>query len=915
MVAQKAGKAKPTIESSSQKLIFQDGGQIGGELVEITKDEIVWRRPDASEPLRFPRGDVRRIATEPAMQESTNGFPGGFMIFNPPQENSKTPPKPASATLKLPGGDWLFGDVASADGQSFDLMLEDGAKVTVGRPQIEWVQFGITPAPALGFSGSALDMEGWLPATGTMELAGHTLIARDTTWIGHVISPPKHFEVDFEVPADAEEGTRLWLQPFGPQPNCYGTGTTEIRFGKKEISAMLFIDKFERQNSPLPKEVQAEKEPAKYRVYYDGIEKRIIVKRNGRQLGDWKFVKEKDQPNGAGHPREIQINGICFDREDRGPGREVLKFNQLRIQPWNGVVPKEEESGESQDQLTQNAGAPLFGKLESIAAKEFIFSGAPHARDAGTFLRFANTPATLAAAEAKVEFGLQGEFTARNLEIRDGKLRCETAFAKSLEVPMKALQRITFQAAEAPVAASENVLVFKNGDDLPGKALSAALNGTVRWRTTHGQELEFQTGRIAGIRLAGSRDTPPTGGATVELRTGERLRGKLVAFDEKQLHLEHAQLGALALDRAQVWHLFPNPQLEVFEGGREPGTWFWDGPAVERRGNKAATGDKKFRRAQSWVYLDGTYILRSNGNTTSFDTDELPGLKREINPAMDRFEVRIDANSPVVNTSNFIVTLTNKENTTTLTATISYSDINLVVMNAASRRRPNWRDIPLQDKLGELNSRRALRLFVNTKTGTCDIAVNGVLFAHLGQDAGDRLLKSQYSVRIQPYPIAGGPYAGGASCILSNIWIGPWSGELPHAATTDAATTALVNGDAAAGLPKAMHDGKLTIESDLGELDLPFEKALAIDFGGPLEPRHAAARIRLADGTAINVDQFNWNGMQLVAHSPVLGDLRLPANAASELIFDPAPARAPLPVDTKKVAQKIQNNGIVPVVP
>ena len=56
--------------------------------------------------------------------------------------------------------------------------------------------------------------------------------------------------------------------------------------------------------------------------------------------------------------------------------------------------------------------------------------------------------------------------------------------------------------------------------------------------------MEFQPGRIAGIRLAGAvRAAEPkaaVSAATIELRSGERLRGRLLALDENHLQLEHS---------------------------------------------------------------------------------------------------------------------------------------------------------------------------------------------------------------------------------------------------------------------------------------------------------------------------------------------------------------------------------------
>ena len=819
---------------------------------------------------------------------------------------AKADDKPVPATLKLPGGDWLFGKVTSGDGENFSVRLDDGTPVAVTRPQIEWVQFGQAPAPAFGFSGTMLDMEGWLPQSAAMDLAGQTLTVKGTQWIGRSISPPKRFELSFELPEDSEEGTQLWLQPFGPMPNCYGPGTVEIRFGKKEISRNLFIDKFDQQTSPLSKEAQQDKGPAKYRVFYDGGEKRIVVQRNGRLVGDWKFFdkKEKDPPVVNAEARDFQFNVLAFDRDDRMNGIPVnrdqtphfLKFNRLRFQPWDGTVPKEGDAEDGQDRLSDGEAALLSGKLEYVTETDLRLSGELRGIHDGAFIQFSNPPSgILAGAEAKVTLGRKGEFIVRNLEIRDGKLHGETAFANALDLPLSALRTIAFPAP-APAPAPVDLLVFKNGDELRGKALSAALGGPVRWRTSSGQEVEFQPARLAGLRLAGSTDAadgkPAESGVVVELRTGEKLRGKLMAFDEKQVRLQHPQLGPVAVDRSRLWRLFPNPQFEGIDGARAPGGWAWAYPPGGQKGDKTKSAD-----SEPVVYLDGTYIARGQENSGSFSLTDLPGLQHEMKPALDRFELRVQATTPGTDASNFVLVLEGKDDTG-LNAFFSYNQLQMMVMNSRFQPRRGWRNIPLDEKLGDSNTRRALRLFVDTKAGTCDVVVNGVHLVRLGQEASERLLKSQYTVRIAPYPGQEMP------TILSNLWIGPWSGDLPQTTAADEGGTALANGDVVPRVPKAMHEGKFTIESELGDLDLPVEKALAVDFGGAIDEQRAAARIRLADGSAVNVDAFHWDGHELAAHSLVLGEVRLPAEAVHELIFDPPLPRPPANVAMKKTAQQ-----------
>ncbi len=886
-----ANKASAAKEGYGQTLIFKDGRELRGEVVEISKEQILWKRPDASEPLRFTRNEVRRIVTGAVGQPTQNIF----TRFFGGRANQGKGEAPMAVTLKLPGGDWLFGKVTSDDGQSFTVRLGDKTQFAVPRDRIEWMQINSMPVPAFGFSGSALDMEGWLPATATTELVDSTLAIKGTPWIGRGITQPDRFELSFDLPADTEEGTRLWLQPFGPQPNCYGQGTTEIRFGRKEISHLLFIDKFERIKSPLPKEDLEDKGPGKYRVFYSDAEKRVIVMRNGHQIGDWKYTSEKDAAGNAVAVRDFRFNGICFDREDQGQSGKALKFSRLRMLPWNGVLPKEGVTADSQDQLTEMKGAPLPGKLESMAEKEITFSGAAHKVEAGAFIQFPLHPdAALADAEAKLDFGQQGEFSVRHLEARDGKLYCETSFASTLELPLSALQRLTFPLQSAPASAATDAIVFKNGDELSGKMLSAGLPGPVRWRTLNEQEVEFDPSRIAGLRIARKAATTEplkadANAAMVELRSGERLSGKVLALNEKQIQLEHARLGSLTLDRSQLWHLFPNPRLRASDGVLAPGGWKWTDPAANAEGRP-----KKTMETAHWVHMDGTYFVRNEGNVSFFDATTMPGLEHVITSDMERFEIRVETTGFSGGAGNFLMTLMGK-NTTSLNATLSYSELQAVVIDPHGRQ-PNWKEIPLQEKLGNNNSQRSLRLFVDTKAGTCDFVINGVHVARLGHDKIDRLLKGQYTVRVVPYP--------NQVSLLSNIWVGPWTGELPRVETEAAGATALANGDVAPGIPKCMLEGKLVIDSELGELNLPLDKTLALDFGGTMDPKRTPARLRLEDGTTLNVETFRWDGNELTAHSLTLGDFRLPADIVQEIIYDPAVPRAPMAVMPRALAQK-----------
>ena len=874
-------------------LVFQNGRQFRGELSEITKDEIVWKRADAKTPLRFPRSEIRRVLLT---DEVVAGSP--FMQFTPAARGKKAEDKTSGepATIKLPGSDWLFGNVLSADGETFGLDLGANANLTVTRSQIEWLHFGPNPAPAFGFAGSALSMEGWLPNSANMVVEKGVLTVRDAAWIGRAISPPDRFEVAFEIPHESEEGLRLWLQPFGPQVNCYGTGTVELKFGSKQISRLLYLEKFERKSEPLPAEAQAEQGPVSYRVFYDGIGQRVSVWRNNRQLGDWEFSKKAEpQANAANRvARQTRINGICFDREVRGSEAPPLKFNRLRIQPWDGVANKPGEAAPSGDQLSIKEAATIAGRLESITDKELIFSGAANPRKEATMVRLNPPIATMPDANTLVMLGKKGEFGAADVELSDEKLTARTVFAPKFEVPASALSGLNFPSHDMPAARKTDMLVFKNSDEFPGTLLTAEQGGGLRWKMISGQEVEFQPGRIAGVRFAApDKPVKPAAAATIELRNGDQLRGELSDMDAERLRLRHPQLGAIAIDRSKIARFFPNSRTEIHEGSRDPDGWLGSQGSTEEQSN-----------ARSWVYLDGVYVMRSENRGNSFGSNEARGIHREISADLERFEVRGEMTFINGGSGNCSLQIAGKAGGS-MQATFSLEEVQIIAYSPRGQQ-PNWKTIPFRDKLSEASTRLAVRLFVDTKAGKTDLYVNGVPIARTGQTAADRMSGPCSKVSFQSYS------NGGTPVVFSSVWIGPWTGELPRAGAEQGPVTALANGDATAGAPKEMHDGKLSLETEIGPLDLPIEKVHCVDFGAATPPEKAVARLRLVDGGTIHVSSFRWDGQEIAAHSPVLGEFRLPVKAVSELIYDPAPIRPPVVAAAKKLAQKAAPDAVKP---
>ena len=281
---EQAPKPEKKSEGFAHALMFHDGRQICGDLIALTKDEVLWRRSDAGEPLHFPRSEVRRMVM---VQVAAHGN-FGQMIMMEASANPKEVPQPA--TLKLPGGDWLFGEVTSGDGETFAVKLGKGRAFTVPRTAIEWLCFAPVAVPAFGFSGDTTALEGWIGAGAEMKDGWLTLPG--SGYLGRNIAAPERFEIAFEMPVSSKSSpTRLWLQPFGPEPNCYTTGTIELSFSAAEMERCIFIREFKRETTKF----EGGGDRAKLRVLYDGPGKRLVVLRNGKPVGDWKLSGDKEE--------------------------------------------------------------------------------------------------------------------------------------------------------------------------------------------------------------------------------------------------------------------------------------------------------------------------------------------------------------------------------------------------------------------------------------------------------------------------------------------------------------------------------------------------------------------------------------------------------------------------------------------
>jgi hypothetical protein len=214
--------------------------------------------------------------------------------------------------------------------------------------------------------------------------------------------------------------------------------------------------------------------------------------------------------------------------------------------------------------------------------------------------------------------------------------------------------------------------------------------------------------------------------------------------------------------------------------------------------------------------------------------------------------------------------------------------------------------------------------------------VNGIPVGQFGNRPGKESAKPGKGIAIVPQQF-------NSSVTISNLWIGPWSGDPPAvpkgAARTDRrggrlnagkevegdpakpvekdakakpATAAqlssdlitLVNGDESTGELENATASELSLKCDVGTIEIPLSRTLMVEFAGPAHPPAAGIRLHLAGKGTLTVDSLHFEDGKVICHSVTAGDLTFTSDAVSEIVFQPRN----LPAPEKTGENEAQNN-------
>ncbi len=951
--AKKPEKPAQPDPAGDQVLELTDGSQLHGRLTAFGKSEIVWQRGDTNEPLTFSPQDVRRIVFAAAPE---------------------APAPKTNATIKLNGSDWLTGDLLSMTAGKFRLAVTGAGNLEIERDKVEWLHLSAkttTPDAYEGPSGP-MGLAGWDtggPAGGgAWDYADGALVARAAMPLTRRFEAlTDRMEIEFSASdgGNAIRGLTLWLQP-GLQSRGYSKGSVYLRFQANTVTANTY-DGSNMKN--FSAEVPEDKKPPKetrYRILQDKVGGKLILFVNGRKVADWDTQGIQDSPQG----------GSLSWQPTYWSSNMPWTLSKVRVRPWDGnIEPAPKTDDAAKDVLSgfsewtqffsMRLGGPFaenylkwtlgvysafsarqVGSLDGIDAESVKFSGRKFSRSDPLFIRLGRTVADPAAgAVARVWLAQRGEFDVTALGFRDGQLKVRTSFGGDLALPLTSVRAIEFPhriaAVDKAIAEGGDTLIFRNGDELRGTLLSASHDQKVQWKPVKSERAaDFAVNRVAGILLANKTKPAATAcTAAVRFRNGDWLPGELLLLDKTQLLLNSPLADSLRLDRGGIRAIYfgRNSEVPVWDGASDRQAWMKNTNAENTNGRR--TGKDDSAKRNPWRYLDGAFTLPRNSGRNGYGNG--PNIGRTFDTLPDKVEVSFELSTPK-GPAGYSIQLFNDENRQGLMIQGGWDSASIYDMSPRKQggvffNQPQQMDFG--ESVGADGNRRHFRFLADRRTGRLVMIVNGTPVGQFGQRPGKESAKPGKGIAIVPQPM-------NSSVTISNLWIGPWSGDPPEVPKNNAATNhnrgglnfngvnqggiiingavivkdakkngaapaekavgektddpatkpatkptadllSLVNGDETSGTVESATATEIRLQCDVGKLDIPMNRALVAEFSGAPQPPATGIRLHLAGKGTLTVDSLRLADGKVICHSAVAGDLTFSASALSEIIFQP----------------------------
>ena len=879
------GQKSDASTAAEQVLEFADGSRLHGTLEKIdgVKKEIIWRGVDSSAPLTFPLGQVSHWAMS---------------------AKAKTDVK-VRATVKLTGGDWLAGDLTDLAKDKLHLMLGDGTALTVDRAHVEWIYFSKS---AVECYDGPLSLSGWV-SDGSWTYREGALRAARPTVLGRMFEAlPDQVEYRFDFYQGAGirsfaillHGTDAAARGFGPGMVRLMVSDTQLHLWSQMENNMkqeqVDFSKVLPALAPAADgSVRIPKKPTCWRIFEDRPGGRLIVFIDGHKVADWKLDKVKVGENRGG----FSLQPMSWN------GANEQSLAKIKVVPWDGFVPVDDALDgvrPKTDQVVLEDGDRNAGRIESVTADKVQIGTTGVAREKVVLMRFARpaNPPDEDPPVARVRLAHRGEFEVVAFGFQEGKLRVRTNFGGELMLSATEVRGLDFAHLTPLEGKLADLLLFKNGDQLRGQLDAAASGQKIRWQTAPTTPpVELDTARLAGVVIA-PRAVWPEGrnGVLARCRNGDLLAGDLVVLDKKQLALEGGAAGALAVPRAQVQALYFSHEgkLPVLDGAAEHQVW-----EAGLDLNRGINGLQQVRPARPekpaggappasrWSYFDGQFAVKRTSTHGRNDGNPTISLGRLIEAMPARVEFSFD----VIGKANQVIfssQLFAEPGKPGYMLQLHQGGLFIYDTDGQMRGRAMQQQVQVQfgEKVKANAARHRIRILADRPSGRMTVLVDDVNVASFGPKAGSPPRNLGRGLSLIPQP--------NLSVSFANLWVAPWNGRLPGAASSGVAppsdSVLLANGDETQGAIGTATPEVLRIESEVGPLEVPVSRLTMVEFEGSPAESPNGVRLRLRDGSLLTVGAYRIEKETMICQSPVVGEIKMPLAAVQEIVFG---RRLPVP--------------------
>ena len=877
-VSPAASSRNAAAERRHDVLEFNDGSMLHGSLEGFSADgkQIRWRIDGTSESLSFSAEEITQIA-----------FTNAPMVANR-----------GDATVKLSGGDWLTGEVSELSREHVQLKLGDGSTLPLDRTRVEWIHFGRNgavecydgPTSIAGFvtNGAWVYRDGALHATALAPLGRPFQTLPDRV----------EYSLDFDQ-GSAFTAFSLMLHSREASNRGFRPGNVQITFHSNQLQLWA------QQNGAMkveqtqldPKARQSglrEQKPKRYRVFEDRPAGRVVVYIDEAKVADWKIDKIKPGENRGG----IHLQPMFWNSNN------AQSISRLRVLPWDGVLPENTSENPASDRVVLQSGDVKSGAINELQNGRLRLNTPAGAADLPlrdvALLRFhrRETAPEEDPPVAHVRLASGGEFDASAIQFAEGNLQLRTNFGRVLALPAASLQSLTFFRAPLVAPPGGDELVFKNGDRLRGWIHSAGNGEKIHWRTMSSkQAIAVDPARIAGVLLAARTPAESSSPQVVaQFRNGDLLQGEFSGLDKEQMVLTHAELGrmAIARERVRALYLSPDGKPEVFDGATDREGWM-NGVTTRRTRTGLRLGQRKKPspapapnpRATYWRYFDGGYTLKPGVVAGASPDGSALHLGRTFDALPDHVEFSFEVTSETAPISFAAQLFTSAEKPGYMMQ-FHGETAHLYDMSPRARRGGVFQQqYQFAEKLKSGQKQRRIRILAERTSGKMTLVVDGVVVGQFAQKGGTGPRELGRSIMLMPQI--------NLRCTFSDLWIGPWDGELDstRTATQQVGRIVLANGDEADGTLESATPEMATLVSEVGNIEVPTRRLTMVDFGGTVASSpEGAMRLRMAERGALTIRSYRIENEAVVCDTEIAGELKMPLSAVRELVLGAAPRGA-----------------------